>query len=63
MSPMDQLELMERYTATHRAYEGKSREEREIACLRVLYPALFAQLNPTISLRADWIFFRSVSVA
>ena len=46
MSPMDQLELMERYTATHRAYEGKSREEREIACLRILYPALFRSIEP-----------------
>ena len=43
---MAQLELMEKYTATHRENLSKTREEREAACLRVLYPTLFRSIEP-----------------
>lgn len=44
LPPMEQLSLMERYTETHRRAEG-TKEEREVACLRVLYPALFRSIE------------------
>ena len=40
-----QLVLMEKYTQTHGLYSDKSKEEREAACLRVLYPALFRSVG------------------
>ena len=45
-TPQEQLALMERYTATHRAGLSLSREGRELACLRVLYPALLRDIEP-----------------
>ncbi len=42
---IEQLEIMERYTSTHHSYCGKSKEEREMACLRVLYPVLFRKIQ------------------
>jgi len=44
LPPMEQLSLMERYTEAHKN-SGKSKEEREIACLRVLYPKLFRSIQ------------------
>lgn len=44
-SAEEQLALMQRYTQTHRAMLGESREAREVACLRVLYPALFRTIE------------------
>lgn len=44
LPPMEQLSLMERYTETHRR-AGGTKEEREVACLRVLYPALFRSIE------------------
>jgi len=40
----EQLEIMQLYTDTHRAFTG--REEREVACLKVLYPRLFRNIQP-----------------
>lgn len=45
-TPAEQLELMERYTATHREGLALPREQRELNCLRVLYPALLRTLEP-----------------
>ena len=42
---LTQLEIMERYTDTHRAHRKDAKEAREIACLGVLYPALFRSLE------------------
>mgnify|MGYP001218807865 CR=1 FL=1 len=42
----EQLQLMQRYTDTHRAHRDSPREQRELACLRVLYPALFRTIEP-----------------
>ncbi len=42
-----QLELMQRYTDTHRAHANSPKEQREIACLSVLYPALFRSIQPS----------------
>lgn len=44
-TPLEQLEIMEKYTKTHNEYLGKSKEAREIACLSVLYPALFRSIE------------------
>lgn len=44
LPPMEQLALMERYTDAHRT-PGLTKEEREVACLRVLYPALFRSIQ------------------
>ena len=46
LAPMEQLRLMERYTETHIAASALSKEEREVACLRVLYPALLRSIEP-----------------
>lgn len=46
LAPMEQLRLMERYTETHKAASALSKEEREVACLRVLYPALLRSIEP-----------------
>ncbi len=45
-SVAEQLTIMERYTATHRESLSLSREQRELACLRVLYPTLLRQIEP-----------------
>ncbi|MDR1919984.1 MAG: pyruvate formate-lyase, partial [Tannerellaceae bacterium] len=42
----EQLDLMERYTAIHRSAEAWPKELREVACLNVLYPALFRAIAP-----------------
>ena len=46
LAPMGQLRLMERYTETHKAASALSKEEREVTCLRVLYPALLRSIEP-----------------
>ncbi|MBO5813304.1 MAG: pyruvate formate lyase family protein [Alistipes sp.] len=42
---LEQLEIMERYTAVHREHLGASKEKREAACLQVLYPTLFRHIQ------------------
>ena len=42
-----QLELMERYTKTHRKFSSCSKERREAECLKVLFPALFREIEET----------------
>lgn len=44
-SLQEQLEIMERYTAVHRAHLEASKEMREAACLEVLYPTLFRRIQ------------------
>lgn len=41
----EQLEIMEAYTEAHRSTAGLSKELREIACLKVLYPRLFRHME------------------
>ncbi len=38
---VEQLEIMVRYTDTHKRFSNSQRLEREIACLNVLFPAVF----------------------
>ncbi len=45
-SLQEQLEIMEKYTETHRRYSGDDKAFREIECLKVLYPRLFRQIQP-----------------
>lgn len=42
---LEQLRIMEEYTAVHKAHLGASKEMREVACLEVLYPALFRRIE------------------
>ncbi len=42
----EQLRIMQLYTEAHRRTAGRPKEEREIACLRVQYPALFRSIEP-----------------
>lgn len=44
-TPQEQLALMEEYTRVHRESHLLSKEEREIICLRVLYPSLFRSIE------------------
>lgn len=63
MSPSEQLALMQRYTDTHRACADLSKEEREVRCLRVLYPALLRRMEPATCSWAGWTFCPSASAA
>lgn len=40
-----QLEIMERYTAVHKACADLPKEIREVECLKVLYPTLFRKIT------------------
>ena len=40
-----QLEIMERYTAVHKACAALPKEIREEECLKVLYPTLFRKIT------------------
>jgi pyruvate-formate lyase len=44
-TPEEQLELMERYTQVHRQSLSLTKEEREVNCLKVLYPSLFRSIE------------------
>lgn len=44
-APLVQLRLMEAYTDTHARTAHLPKAQREIACLRVLYPTLFRQIE------------------
>jgi len=52
-TPSEQLALMETYTRVHRESLSLSKEEREINCLRVLYPSLFRSIEED-----DWFVGR-----
>lgn len=42
---LEQLAIMERYTATHRACAALPKEQREVECLKILYPTLFRRIE------------------
>lgn len=42
----EQLEIMEQYTRVHKSCKEKSKEYREVECLKVLYPRLFRSMEP-----------------
>lgn len=46
-SVADQIDLIEAYTRAHRDNLDKSVTQREVACLRVLYPATFRHVEDT----------------
>lgn len=52
-----QLEIMERYTETHKRYLTCSKERREAACLKVIYPQMFRKVEETdlIAGRLDFL--------
>lgn len=41
----EQLDIMEKYTAAHKANQGNAKEIQEVECLRVLYPAMFRSIE------------------
>ena len=45
-TPQEQLAIMELYTKTHRESAPLSKHARELACLRVIYPALLRSIEP-----------------
>ena len=44
-SLMEQLEIMERYTAVHEKNQNESKARREVECLKVLYPTMFRSVE------------------
>ncbi len=42
---LEQLEIMEEYTSVHKSMSGASKEEREVACLKVLFPRLLRTIQ------------------
>lgn len=42
---LKQLEIMEKYTETHKRYTGSSLEKRETGCLKVIYPEMFRSIE------------------
>ncbi|MEA4854309.1 MAG: pyruvate formate lyase family protein [Christensenella sp.] len=42
---LTQLSIMEQYTQTHKNNAEKPKEQREVECLKVLYPALFRSIE------------------
>lgn len=42
---LEQLEIMESYTDTHKRFSGSTRERREVECLKVLYPRMFRPIE------------------
>lgn len=43
---LEQLEIMEAYTQTHKANLSQPKEVREVECLKVLYPRMFRSIEP-----------------
>lgn len=44
-TPAEQLDIMEEYTAVHRASLHLSKEKREINCLNIIFPKLFRKIE------------------
>lgn len=44
-SPLEQLEIMEAYTKAHKESEGSSKAQREIRCLKTIFPVLFRHIE------------------
>ncbi len=44
-SPLEQLEIMEAYTQAHKESEGSSKAQREIRCLKTIFPVLFRHIE------------------
>lgn len=54
---LTQLAIMEEYTKVHSSFSADQKEAREIACMNVLYPALFRRIEDTdlIAGRMDFL--------
>ena len=42
---VEQLEIMETYTAVHKKFSGASKERREVECLKVIFPRMFRSIE------------------
>ena len=56
-TPLQQLEIMEEYTSTHKKYSANDKSKREIECLKVLYKSLFRSIesNDLLAGRLDFL--------
>ena len=56
-SPIEQLEIMEKYTKVHKENSGADKSIREIKCLKTIYPTLFRNIEDTdlIAGRLDFL--------
>lgn len=57
-SPQEQLAIMEAYTQAHRDSAALDKAERELRCLRTIFPALFRSIEMMICWPDVWIFCR-----
>ena len=58
-SPQEQLAIMEAYTQAHRDSAALDKAERELRCLRTIFPALFRSIEDDDLLAgfsADWLW-------
>lgn len=46
-TPKEQLEIMEAYTKAHKDSESLSKAQRELNCLKVIYPTMFRSIEDT----------------
>ena len=54
---LEQLEIMEEYTRVHASYRKGDKAQRELACLKVLFPKMFAKIqkNDLIAGRLEFL--------
>ena len=54
---LEQLEIMEEYTRVHASYRKEDKAQRELACLKVIFPKMFAsiQKNDLIAGRLEFL--------
>lgn len=44
-TPLQQLEIMERYTETYQRFSGLGKARREVECLKVIFPTMFRRIE------------------
>lgn len=56
-TPIEQLEIMEKYTEMHKKYKDADKSKREIECIKTIFPALFRSIEDTdlIAGRLDFL--------
>lgn len=56
-TPIEQLEIMEKYTEMHKKYKDADKSKREIECIKTIFPTLFRSIEDTdlIAGRLDFL--------
>ncbi|WP_174919113.1 pyruvate formate lyase family protein [Peptacetobacter hominis] len=56
-TPLEQLEIMEKYTEMHKKYKDADKSKREIECIKTIFPVLFRSIEDTdlIAGRLDFL--------